>query len=193
MVECLVVKERKNQCYRSSSRLNFIYHTNDNTVEVYPRPNGEIYICGIGGSDYISKTDLKEGAFRNECNAKDSRVEAAMSSFQEMSATYQNGELDRAQACMRPCPPDALPYMGTFPSYEGAYINAGHNCWYVFSDLVSTDPESLERSCTFKLIHKLYITSNITILFKTGALLGLRLAVKQWPSWSWTERADVST
>lgn len=30
---------------------------------------------------------------------------------------------------MRPCPPDALPYMGTIPGYNGAYINAGHNCW----------------------------------------------------------------
>lgn len=33
------------------------------------------------------------------------------------------------QACMRPCPPDALPYMGVIPGYNGAYINAGHNCW----------------------------------------------------------------
>lgn len=26
-------------------------------------------------------------------------------------------------------PPDAMPLMGRIPSYEGAYINAGHNCW----------------------------------------------------------------
>ena len=38
-------------------------------------------------------------------------------------------ELDRVQACMRPCPPDARPYMGKVPEFEGAYINAGHNCW----------------------------------------------------------------
>ena len=29
----------------------------------------------------------------------------------------------------RPCPPDAMPYMGPIPNVEGAYINAGHNCW----------------------------------------------------------------
>ena len=29
----------------------------------------------------------------------------------------------------RPCPPDALPYMGQISEYNGAYINAGHNCW----------------------------------------------------------------
>jgi glycine/D-amino acid oxidase-like deaminating enzyme len=101
-------------------------------VEVYPRPDGSIYICGIGGSEYISTNELKQGAFRSQCDANPSRVDAAMKSFQEMSLTYrQNGELDRSQACMRPCPPDAMPYMGRIPLHEGAYINAGHNCWYV--------------------------------------------------------------
>jgi glycine/D-amino acid oxidase-like deaminating enzyme len=101
-------------------------------VEVYPRPDGTIYICGIGGSDYISKEELQAGAFREVCDAKESRVEAASDAFREMSAMYTKiGELDRVQACMRPCPPDALPYMGRIPGFEGAFINAGHNCWYV--------------------------------------------------------------
>jgi glycine/D-amino acid oxidase-like deaminating enzyme len=103
------------------------YHTH---LEVYPRPDGTIYLCGIGGSDYISKDELKNGAFREVCDAKEQRVEAAMQSFQEMSSLYQRvGKLDRTQACMRPCPPDAMPYMGSVPGFEGAYINAGHNCW----------------------------------------------------------------
>jgi hypothetical protein len=128
---------------------------------VYPRPDGTIYICGIGGSDYISTEDLKSGAFLEECNAQDARVEAAKNSFQRMSSIYRvDGELERVQACMRPCPPgmamddickvqfsfplllytctfsffrlsilDAKPYMGPIPGYEGAFINAGHNCW----------------------------------------------------------------
>jgi glycine/D-amino acid oxidase-like deaminating enzyme len=101
-------------------------------VEVYPRPDGTIYICGIGGSDYISKEELQAGAFREVCEAKESRVEAASGAFREMSSVYTKiGELDRVQACMRPCPPDALPYMGRIPGFEGAFINAGHNCWYV--------------------------------------------------------------
>ncbi len=59
------------------------------------------------GSDYITTEELKLGAYREECNAKESRVEAATNAFKEMSKTYrQGGELDRTQACMRPCPPD---------------------------------------------------------------------------------------
>jgi glycine/D-amino acid oxidase-like deaminating enzyme len=100
------------------------------TVEVYPRPDGTIYICGIGGSDYITKEELKEGAYREIIEANESRVQAASDSFKELSSLYsKKGVLDRTQACMRPCPPDAMPYMGPIPFYENAYINAGHNCW----------------------------------------------------------------
>lgn len=99
-------------------------------LEVYPRPNGEIYLCGIGGSDYITTAELKASAFLESCEAKPDRVEAAKSAFQMMSNSYAtNGELDRVQACMRPCPPDAKPYMGSVPGWSGAYLNAGHNCW----------------------------------------------------------------
>ena len=99
-------------------------------VEVYPRPDGSIYICGIGGSDYISTEDLKQGAFLETCDANEARVDAARHSFQEMSSLYQKvGELDRVQACMRPCAPDAMPYMGEVPGYEGAFCNCAHNCW----------------------------------------------------------------
>ena len=104
------------------------------SVEVYPRPDGTIYICGIGGSDYISTQELKGGAYRDVCTADESRVQAAYNAFREMSPLYaQMGvELEKVQACMRPCPPDAKPYMGKIPNYQGAYINAGHNCWYVY-------------------------------------------------------------
>jgi len=99
-------------------------------LEVYPRPDGTIYICGIGGSDYVTKEELKAGAFNEKCTANEGRALAAKQSFQEMSSSYkQSGELLASQACMRPCPPDALPYMGAIPNYTNAYINAGHNCW----------------------------------------------------------------
>ncbi len=99
-------------------------------LEVYPRPDGTVYICGIGGSDYITTSELQDSAFLFDCTPKEDRVEAASSAFTMMSDTYKSrGELDRTQACMRPCPPDAKPYMGKVTGYSGAYINGGHNCW----------------------------------------------------------------
>eukprot|EP00585_Thalassiosira_rotula_P012330 CAMPEP_0196132062 /NCGR_PEP_ID=MMETSP0910-20130528/1813_1 /TAXON_ID=49265 /ORGANISM="Thalassiosira rotula, Strain GSO102" /LENGTH=439 /DNA_ID=CAMNT_0041391605 /DNA_START=224 /DNA_END=1540 /DNA_ORIENTATION=+ len=99
-------------------------------LEVYPRPDGTIYICGIGGSDYITTPELQASAYLTSCLPKDDRVEAASSAFKLMSNSYATkGELSHAQACMRPCPPDAKPYMGPVQGWDGAYINAGHNCW----------------------------------------------------------------
>jgi glycine/D-amino acid oxidase-like deaminating enzyme len=102
------------------------------TVEVYPRPDGSIYICGIGGSDYISTNELKQSAFLGDCPPNKDRVEAAIKSFRDMASTYKEIGLAKQQACMRPCPPDAFPYMGELDGCDGAFINAGHNCWYVW-------------------------------------------------------------
>lgn len=69
-------------------------------MEVYPRPDGTIYICGIGGSDYITTPELQASAFLGDCPPREDRVEAASSSFRLMSNTYATkGELSHAQAC----------------------------------------------------------------------------------------------
>jgi glycine/D-amino acid oxidase-like deaminating enzyme len=69
-------------------------------LEVYPRPDGTVYICGIGGSDYITTSELQASAFMEECPPKSDRVKAASSAFQLMSNSYATkGELSHAQAC----------------------------------------------------------------------------------------------
>ncbi|KAL7525165.1 hypothetical protein ACHAXR_001885, partial [Thalassiosira sp. AJA248-18] len=68
-------------------------------LEVYPRPDGTIYICGIGGSDYITTPELQASAFLDDCLPKPDRVKAASSAFQLMSNSYATkGELSHAQA-----------------------------------------------------------------------------------------------
>lgn len=75
-----------------------------NKVEVYPRPDGTIYICGIGGSDYISTSELQASAYLDECLPKMDRVEAASSAFHMISNSYATkGELSHAQACKYFC------------------------------------------------------------------------------------------
>lgn len=90
IVSTVVKNRRENGVFKLDWRLTHFgsstyQSTHTYTVEVYPRPDGTIYICGIGGSDYISTEDLKAGAFLEECNAKDARAEAAKNSFQQMS------------------------------------------------------------------------------------------------------------
>ena len=98
-------------------------------LEVYPRNSGEVYLCGIGGSEYVEGDRLRAGEYPpGEVHADPARVEAATKSFSTMSKRL-GGKPDTVQACMRPCPPDALPYMGKVAGFENAYMSAGHNCW----------------------------------------------------------------
>ena len=99
---------------------------------MYPRPNGETYICGIGGSDYVSGARLRPGGDTEsqELVAADpKRVAAARAAFAGISRMAGGGEPDVRQACMRPCAPDALPIMGPVPDVRGAFLACGHNCW----------------------------------------------------------------
>jgi glycine/D-amino acid oxidase-like deaminating enzyme len=99
-------------------------------LEVYPRNSGEVYLCGIGGSEYVDGDRLRAGEYPpGEVHADPARVTAAASAFAAMSKTLGGGEPDVTQACMRPCPPDAMPYMGRVPNHANAFMSAGHNCW----------------------------------------------------------------
>lgn len=64
-------------------------------------------------------------------------MSAAAASFSTMSKKLGKPDPDTVQACMRPCPPDALPLMGKIPHIRGAYMSAGHNCWGILWSPVS--------------------------------------------------------
>lgn len=101
-------------------------------LEAYPRNDGTLYFCGLGGSDYIDNDQLRpSGAYDDPLKVKPNpqRVIAAQKSFASMSSIATRQTADISQACMRPCPPDALPVMGRLPRTSNAYISAGHNCW----------------------------------------------------------------
>ena len=128
-------------------------------LEVYPRNSGEVYLCGIGGSEYVDGDQLRAGEYPpGEVHADPKRVEAATKSFSTMSRRL-GGKPDVVQACsarvrglrtlgapsrnplaavhtkclvpcaVRPCPPDAMPYMGRVRGFSNAFMSAGHNCW----------------------------------------------------------------
>lgn len=64
-------------------------HPLQTTLKVYPRPNGGMYLCGLGGSDYVDPPRLKAGG---DCDKPEvilpdpSRVTAATKSFKGMTS-----------------------------------------------------------------------------------------------------------
>jgi len=113
---------------------------NGTHLELYPRSNGDLYACGIGGSDYVEdRTRLAEGGdceTPSRVKADVSRVKAAQKSAGILSSLLA-AEPEHVGACIRPCPPDGLPYMGLISTSENCYISAGHNCWGILWGPVS--------------------------------------------------------
>jgi glycine/D-amino acid oxidase-like deaminating enzyme len=100
-------------------------------LELYPRVDDELYICGCGGSDHVRGNRLRPGGdcdASSKIKADEKRVEAAVTCLSNMSSIGDR-KPDIQQACMRPCLTDALPAMGKIPSCSGAYVSCGHNCW----------------------------------------------------------------
>jgi glycine/D-amino acid oxidase-like deaminating enzyme len=70
-----------------------------------------LLIGSVGGSEYVTPERLRAGEFPpGEVHPDPHRVEAATKSFSLMSKKL-GGSPDTTQACMRPCPPDAMPLM----------------------------------------------------------------------------------
>ena len=63
--------------------------------------------------------------------ANASRVSAAHFSLASMAPAlteFMDGP-SSTQACMRPCPPDAMPMLGSVPEHDNIFLACGHNCW----------------------------------------------------------------
>ena len=101
--------------------LYFVRRTRNSChLEVYPRVDGSVYLCGIGGSDHVRGARLREGGDLQDASlmkANPDRVAAAVASFQGM-APFARGQTPKIeQACMRPCAPDAMPVLGLVPGH----------------------------------------------------------------------------
>lgn len=62
-------------------------------LELYPRPDGDLYVCGCGGSEHISGSRLCKGGDSEHAGlilADDLRVEAAQRSFKFISSMAES-------------------------------------------------------------------------------------------------------
>ena len=102
-------------------------------LEVFPRPDGSVYVCGAGDSDTVRGAALSEGGEYEDASrpaAKESRVAAALASLASLAPTLMAGvTAHRTAACMRPLTPDAVPLIGRAPGASNVLLATGHNCW----------------------------------------------------------------
>ena len=102
---------------------------------MYPRPDGEVYVAGCGGSRIVTPEALRAGELPPAAtNVPDeSRVAAAERSLADLSTAFQgaSSRSTRQQACMRPMAPDGLPILGPLPGVDNLVMATGHGPWGV--------------------------------------------------------------
>jgi glycine/D-amino acid oxidase-like deaminating enzyme len=94
--------------------------------EVYPRPDGEVYLCGLS----------EAGPLPDRPELVQPRPEAGPILHHlagTLSSSLADVPVQRVQACYRPVYADGLPLLGQVPGVSGAYIATGHSCWGILN------------------------------------------------------------
>ena len=95
------------------------------STEIYPRPDGEVYICGITENPVPSLSlPVPESVVpsQNSC-------QRLKSSIDQLSSVLCSGDVIMSQACYIPLTHDGLPLIGKLNRHDDVYIAAGHGCW----------------------------------------------------------------
>ena len=92
--------------------------------EMYPRPDGTVYVCGE-----IDEMRLPKSARDIEPDAEN--VGTLRSFVSGLPPPLANAEQVAEQACFLPSSNsgDGLPLIGAVPEVRGAFVAAGHGCW----------------------------------------------------------------
>ncbi|KAK4368420.1 hypothetical protein RND71_012212 [Anisodus tanguticus] len=96
--------------------------------EVYPRPTGEVYICGMSAQAEVLDDPEQITPVPESINVL-KRVAASVSTHLAEGKAAVKTE----QACILPCSEDDVPIIGEVPGIKGCYVATGHSCWGILN------------------------------------------------------------
>ncbi|KAF9681766.1 hypothetical protein SADUNF_Sadunf05G0036900 [Salix dunnii] len=96
--------------------------------EVYPRPSGEVYLCGMS-----SEVELPEDPEQIVGDPESLEVLKRVASTVSSHLVEGEARLKAEQACFLPCTDDSVPVIGEIPGVKGCYVATGHNCWGILN------------------------------------------------------------
>ncbi|OMO56586.1 FAD dependent oxidoreductase [Corchorus capsularis] len=96
--------------------------------EIYPRPTGEVYICGMSSEEEVPDDP-------EQIVGKPESIEMLKRVAKNVSSHLAEGEaqVKAEQACFLPCTDDGVPVIGELPGVKGCYVATGHSCWGILN------------------------------------------------------------
>jgi len=109
-------------------------------AEIYPRPSGQVYICGLSDKEKLPENtrDIHASEEMTQILLQAAR---SVSSFLETTPSDDGNSEARlvvSQACYVPESEDTLPVIGRFRGIpEGLWVSTAHNCWGILNSAAS--------------------------------------------------------
>jgi len=94
--------------------------------EIYPRPDGEVYVCGMADDLPFPADPLSIEPHAPACDV-------LIGVASRLSGALAKAEVVQRQACFRPITHDGLPLLGPVPGMNGVYVATAHNCWGILN------------------------------------------------------------
>jgi len=93
--------------------------------EVYPRPDGEVYVTGF--PDPAAVVEDTPG----DTEVRDDVIARLQQTIESLAPDLRGAPVNARQACHLPSAPDGVPVIGPVPRRPGAFVATGHGCWGV--------------------------------------------------------------
>ncbi|CAL1380743.1 unnamed protein product [Linum trigynum] len=96
--------------------------------EVYPRPTGEVYVCGMS-----SEVEVPDDPEQITGDLESIRVLKRVAKTVSSHLAEGEATVKAEQACFLPCTDDSLPVIGEIPGVKGCFVATGHSCWGILN------------------------------------------------------------
>ncbi|GAB2282654.1 hypothetical protein Dimus_017191 [Dionaea muscipula] len=100
--------------------------------EVYPRPTGEVYICGASTEAEVPN-DPEHVLPNPESIEILKQVAGKVSTHLAVGVGEGEAQVKAEQACFLPCTDDGVPVIGELPGIGGCFVGTGHSCWGILN------------------------------------------------------------
>ena len=97
-------------------------------LEIYPRPDGSVYVCGTALGGRMSNLDIPSPDQVVLFKPRPERIAAARIAIAKVLPKNLLGPVEKEQVCLRPCFPDVIPVLGPIGGSLISILNGG-NCW----------------------------------------------------------------
>jgi len=92
--------------------------------EVYPRPDGTVYVCGTAASEYVPLPDNPKDVIHDPSTCQQIKSLAG-----QVCQELHDADNFSPSACYLPHSEDGTPIIGQVPNRSGLFMAAGHSCW----------------------------------------------------------------